>query len=135
MVGGEERFSGRGFRPKEIALIRDIVQDCSGLSRMELARTVCELLRRRRPNGSLKARECREFLERLEGRGELELPGKRPGRAVGSVTRVPQTDAGEPAASSSARCGTSSRCRSSGCASARSGCSSESWSSTAFTRQ
>jgi len=92
----EERFSGRGFRPKELALIRDIVQDCSGLSRMELAHTVCELLRWRRPNGSLKARECREFLERLEGRGVLELPAKRPGRALGSVTRVPQTAAGEP---------------------------------------
>ena len=96
MAVAEERFSGRGFLPKELALIREIVQDCSGLSRMELARTVCELLRWRRPNGSLKARECREFLERLEARGEVELPGKRPGRAVGSVTRVPHTAAGEP---------------------------------------
>ena len=45
MAVGEERFSGREFRPKELALIRDIVQDCSGLRRMELAHTVCELLR------------------------------------------------------------------------------------------
>ena len=63
---------------------------------MELARTVCELLRWRRPNGRLKARECREFLERLDAGGALVLPDKRQGRAVGSVTRVPRTAAGEP---------------------------------------
>ena len=57
---------------------------------------MCELLRWRRPNGALKARECREFLERLDARGALVLPGKRQGRAVGSVTRVPRTEAGEP---------------------------------------
>ena len=62
---------------------------------MELARTVCELLRWRRPNGRLKARECREFLERLDADGVLVLPDKRQGRAVGSVTRVPRTAAGE----------------------------------------
>ena len=63
---------------------------------MELARTVCELLGWRRPNGGLKARECREFLERLDAEGSLVLPAKRRGRAVGSVTRVPRTAAGEP---------------------------------------
>ena len=96
MAVPEERWSGRTFKPKELALIREIVQDCAGLSRMELARTVCELLRWKRPNGSLKARECREYLEVLETRGELVLPDKRQGRAPGSVTRVPQTAAGEP---------------------------------------
>ena len=65
---------------------------------MELARTVCELLRWRRPNGRLKARECREFLERLDAGGALVLPDKRQGRATGSVTRVPRTAAGEPGA-------------------------------------
>ena len=63
---------------------------------MELARTVCELLRWRRPNGRLKARECREFLERLDAEGALVLPDKRLGRVPGSVTRVPRTAAGEP---------------------------------------
>ena len=46
---------------------------------MELARTVCELLRWRRANGRLKARECREFLERLDAEGALALPDKRLG--------------------------------------------------------
>ena len=81
---------------REVTLIREIVRDCAGLSRMELARTVCELLRWRRPNGRLKARECREFLERLDAGGALVLPDKRQGRATGSVTRVPRTAAGEP---------------------------------------
>ena len=89
-------FSGRAFSVREVTLIREIVRDCAGLSRMELARTVCELLRWRRPNGRLKARECREFLERLDAGGALVLPDKRQGRATGSVTRVPRTAAGEP---------------------------------------
>ena len=90
------RFSGRAFSVQEMTLIREVVRECSGLSRMELARTVCELLRWRRPNGRLKARECREFLERLDAEDALELPAKRRGRALGSVTRVPRTAAGEP---------------------------------------
>ncbi len=96
MATATTRFSGRAFSVREMTLIREIVRDCSGLSRMELARTVCELLRWRRPNGRLKARECREFLERLDADGALVLPDKRRGRDVGSVTRVPRTAAGEP---------------------------------------
>ena len=60
---------------------------------MELARTVWELLRWRRPNGRLKDRECREFLERLDADRALVLPDKRRGRAAGSVTRVRRTAA------------------------------------------
>jgi len=96
MATTTERFAGRVFRAKELALIRELLEDCSGLSRMELAHTVCELLHWERPNGSLKARECREFLERLETRGKVQLPQKRVGRKPGSVTRVPRTVAGEP---------------------------------------
>ena len=62
----------------EVSLIREVVADCAGLSRMELAQTVCELLQWKRPTGSLKARECWEFLERLDSQGLLKLPEKRP---------------------------------------------------------
>ena len=48
-------FSGRAFSVQEVTLSREIVRECSGLSRMERARTVCALLRWRRPNGRLKA--------------------------------------------------------------------------------
>ena len=96
MAAETTRFSGRTFSAREMTLIREVVRDCPGLSRMELARTVCELLRWRRANGRLKARECREFLERLDAEGALALPDKRLGRVPGSVTRVPRTAAGEP---------------------------------------
>ena len=96
MAVATTQFSGRAFSARDVTLIREVVRDCPGLSRMELARTVCELLRWRRPNGRLKARECREFLERLDAAGTLVLPDKRRGRATGSVTRVPRTAAGEP---------------------------------------
>jgi len=96
MTATVESFSGREFRAKEIELIRETVTDCAGLSRMELARTVCELIGWRRPNGSLKARECREYLERLDEHCVLTLPNKRRGRPVGSVTFVPHTTRGEP---------------------------------------
>ena len=42
-------FSGRRVRPSELHLIQEVVESCDGLSRMELARTVCELLRWKRP--------------------------------------------------------------------------------------
>lgn len=89
------RFSGREFTPAELALIRDVVESCSGLSRKELAQTVCELLGWKRPSGGLKARECWEFLERLESAGGLDLPERRPRRPVGSRTRVPVTARGD----------------------------------------
>jgi hypothetical protein len=72
-----------------------VVGSCSGLSRKELAQTICELLGWKRPSGRLKAQECREFLERLEAAGVLALPEKRPGRPVGSCTSVPVTARGD----------------------------------------
>ena len=87
--------SGREFTAKELALVREVVESCSGLSRTELARTVCELLGWKRAAGGLKAQECREFLERLEAAGALALPDKQPRRPVGSRTHVPVTALGE----------------------------------------
>ncbi|NLI83765.1 MAG: DUF4338 domain-containing protein [Deltaproteobacteria bacterium] len=58
-------------------MIEGTVRDCFGLSRTELAFTLCELLDWRRPNGQLKAHECRQFLEELEEKGLLKLPGNR----------------------------------------------------------
>src|SRR2546426_281016 len=89
------RFSGREFSAGELDLIREVVASCSGLSRKELAQTVCELLGWKRPSGGLKARECWEFLNRLEGAGLLVLPEKQQRRPVGSRTRVPVTARGD----------------------------------------
>lgn len=88
-------FRGRRFIADELSLIREVVQRYAGLSREELAQTVCELLEWRRPSGVLKARECRDLLEELEGEGWFELPAKRAGRPRGLRTKVPHTAAGE----------------------------------------
>jgi len=61
----QQRFCGREFSAH------------AGISRLELAHTVCELLEWKRPGGGLKARECRDLLERLESKGVLTLPEKK----------------------------------------------------------
>ena len=90
------RFSGRTFTVKEVALIREVVETCAGVSRKELANTISELLGWTRPGGSLKEPECLAVLERLEAAGLLTLPEKQKTRPVGSKTTVPRTARGEP---------------------------------------
>lgn len=89
-------FAGRELAAEELDLVREVVKTCAGLSRTELAKTVCELLGWRRANGSLKALECREYLERLETSGWIQLPTRRRRRPQGSSTRIPKTQRGEP---------------------------------------
>jgi len=90
------RFSGRIFLPQEIALIRDVVATCAGVSRKELANTISELVAWTRPSGALKEPECLALLARLETDGLLTLPSKQQTRPVGSVTSVPYTGGGDP---------------------------------------
>ena len=71
------RFCGEPVSSEQLALITQIVTHCSGLSRTELANTVCELLAWVRPNGKLKTVECRQFLEQLQARNPLPLPPVR----------------------------------------------------------
>ncbi len=73
----QQRFCGREFTAEEVSLIQEVVETCAGISRLELAHTVCELLEWKRPGGGLKARECRDLLERLERQGVLTLPDKK----------------------------------------------------------
>lgn len=89
------RFLGHRIQREDLKLIQEVVASCEGLSRMEMARTVCELLGWKRRSESLKARECREFLEKLDRRGLVALPEKRAGRPVGRRTQVPMTERGE----------------------------------------
>jgi len=89
------RFLGSELSERQLGTIREVVGLYSGLSRMELAATVCELVGWTRANDRPKARECRDLLERLAAAGELTLPEKRSGRPVGSRTSVPRTAAGE----------------------------------------
>jgi len=72
-----QRFCGREFTAEEVSLIQEVVETCAGISRLELAHTVCELLEWKRPGGGLKARECRDRLDRLESQGVLTLTKKK----------------------------------------------------------
>jgi len=91
-------FSGRTFSVTEIQLIQQLTKDFAALSLTELARTVCELLQWKRPNGGLKDHECRLLLERLAERGLVRLPAVRrcgpkgPRRVSVSDRREPETE-------------------------------------------
>ena len=73
----EQSICGRECTAGGVALNEEVVETCAGISRLELAHTVCELLEWKRPGGGLKARECRDLLERLESQGILTLPDKK----------------------------------------------------------
>lgn len=88
-------YNGRVFNKAEIGEINEIVGSCQGLSRTELANTVCELLSLKRTNGRLKTVECRQFLEHLETMGLIHLPERRRRRPEGSSTRISRTERGD----------------------------------------
>jgi hypothetical protein len=87
-------FCGKPVDEEGVALIQQVIERYPGLSRTELANTLCELLDWQRPNGSLKTIECRQFLEKLETRSLIQLPQLRVGRPRGSKTRVTRTASG-----------------------------------------
>ena len=95
MGDGVWRFVGHDVSSEDLGLVRTVIGDYATLSREELAATICELLGWTRPTGRLKARECREWLERLAAAGVIVLPPKRVGRPAGTATRVPVTACGE----------------------------------------
>jgi len=71
-------FAGRCFSSDELALMRTAATDYATLGITEIARTVCEWLDWKRPNGRLKNHECRRLLERLRDQGVLTLPALHP---------------------------------------------------------
>ena len=86
-------FCGQPVSEGEWELLREVVDSC-GLSRSELANTICETLGWKRANGRLKARECFEYLGVLDAAGLLAAPALR-GRPRGA-TIVRQTTASDP---------------------------------------
>src|SRR2546429_344321 len=62
------------FTGPDLELMRVVVHDYRGLAVTEIARTVCELLEWKRPNGRLKDHECRQLLERLAAEGVRRKP-------------------------------------------------------------
>ena len=95
-------FAGRWFSPEELSLIVELSRDFPSLSLTELSSTVCELLAWRRPNGKLKYKECRAFLEQLRANGLVSLPALRktaPNRPR-AIAATAQSDANAPLAGS-----------------------------------
>lgn len=90
-----EIFCGRTFNYEEISEIKEIIDNCTGISRTELSNTVCELFNWKRPSGRLKTVECRQFLEHLESKGLIKLPSRQKGRPVGVKTKVGRSKKGE----------------------------------------
>jgi hypothetical protein len=84
-------FCGRAVSDEEWALLHELV-DSVGLSRTELAATICETLGWKRVNGRLKTRECYEYLGLLDERGLLAAPAKDSRRPRGA-TSIQHTEA------------------------------------------
>jgi hypothetical protein len=70
---------GQGqITPQQLDAARQTARWCSGLSRTELASTICEHWGWVTASGSYKVTACLKVLEGWEARGLLQLPGKRP---------------------------------------------------------
>jgi len=69
--------SGRSFQPEELEQICTTVESFPGLTRTELARTLCEHLEWRTASGRAKLDACRKLLEKLEKQGRVGLPVQR----------------------------------------------------------
>lgn len=88
-IGDGLSFCGQPLLPEQIELLRQITRDFRQLALTELAHTICELFEWKRPNGSLKSRECYLFLLALRERGWLPwLPSPRPHARGCHATRI-----------------------------------------------
>ena len=92
------RFAGRCFSSEDVALMGQAAHDYASLGITEIARTICEWLDWKRPNGRLKNHECRLLLERLRDQGLLTLPALHPSgrRGARTVVITGQSDAQAP---------------------------------------
>jgi hypothetical protein len=83
-------FSGRRFTRKQLAQVQETVERFPKLTRTELARTLCEHLNWKTPNGKYKIESCLTLLEELEAQGVVSLPAKQARQAP--QRRVPRLE-------------------------------------------
>jgi len=86
-----ETFCGKPVSAQQLSEIAEIIETFPKLSRTELANTVCEIFSWKRPTGKLKSVECRQFLERLDKKGSINLPACRKQYANKVKVRVQRT--------------------------------------------
>ena len=94
-----DRLCGQVISPDQLSEIAVIVATFPKLSRTELANTICELFSLKRPTGKLKTVECRQFLERLDAKGIIQLPEckKQYARRIKTtISRTKRTDSRPP---------------------------------------
>lgn len=77
MAEGSLVQSGRAFGLREIEEICRTVEMLPGLSRRELASTLCEHLEWRTASGGLKVTACLGLLEKLEAQGRIRVQATR----------------------------------------------------------
>jgi len=90
-------LSGRDFTDKELEEVRETIRMFPKLSLYELVNTLCENLGWVTPSGRYKFEACMQMLEKLEARGQVELPAKKRGkRGKERVVWTSRTDAPAP---------------------------------------
>jgi len=67
---------GRQISEQELETARETVRLCGGLSRSELAATICEHWGWVTASGANKTTACLKVLEELERNGQIQLPGR-----------------------------------------------------------
>jgi hypothetical protein len=92
-MAGAERGDRRISR-QELECAQQTVRLCAGLSRKELARTLCEHWGWVTATGAYKVSACLSVLEQWEGQGLLQLPAKRESMARCRAQQVGQAEAG-----------------------------------------
>jgi len=90
-----ETFCGQTIKQDQVIEIAQIVATFPKLTRTELANTICELFSWKRPTGKLKTVECRQFLERLDARGIIQLPDCQTKYAKRSKFSVDKTESSD----------------------------------------
>jgi len=98
-----EKFCGQSVSKDQIDEVVEIVATFPKLSRAELANTICELFSWKRPTGKLKDVECRQFLERLDAKGIIQLPVCRKQYAKGARTNISRSKQADPQATISVK--------------------------------
>jgi hypothetical protein len=69
---------GRRVGKAEVEHAREVLELCSGIDRIEIAHTLCEHWGWVGPTGAPQLGACSKLLDKLESRGLLRLPEKKP---------------------------------------------------------
>lgn len=81
------KYRGRIFTEADIRLLRSLIEEHPGASRLVLSKLACEALDWRQENGHLRDMLCRGAMLALHRAGLITLPAPRPNGRSGNVLR------------------------------------------------